>query len=66
LRSKRQTNPGTEVEYNTLQLSLLRLSSEVGHEDIAQFTGSFVQVVAHAVGAETLADDVEVDTKRNQ
>lgn len=44
-----------------LQLGLLGLSGQVGHEDIAEFVGGFVDVVAHALGTEALADDVEVE-----
>lgn len=43
-----------------LQLGLLGLGGQVGEEDVAEFRGSLVQEVAHAVGAEALADDVEV------
>lgn len=44
----------------SLKLSLLGLSSQVGHQNIAQLSSGLVDVVAHAVSAETLADDVEV------
>lgn len=43
------------------QLSLLSLGSQVGHEHVAHFVGRFGQEVAHAVGADALADDVEVE-----
>lgn len=48
--------------HQSLQLSLLGLGGQVRHEEVAHFRGGLVQVVAHAVGAETLADDVEVET----
>jgi hypothetical protein len=48
----------------TLQLGLLGLSGQVGEEDVAEFCGGFVEVVAHAVSAEALADDVEVQARR--
>lgn len=44
------------------QLSLLSLGSQVRHEQVAQFVGCFGEEVTHAVGANTLADDVEVET----
>lgn len=44
-----------------LELSLLRLSEEIRHEDIADFVCSFVDVEAHAFSAELLADDVELE-----
>ena len=54
------------MKCNKLQLSLLGLSSQVRHENIAQFISCLVEVVAHAVRAETLADDVEVKARLNQ
>lgn len=47
----------------SLQLSLLGLSSQVGHQHIPQFTSRLVQVVAHTLGADALADDVEVEAE---
>jgi hypothetical protein len=49
----------------SLQLGLLGLSGQVGEEDVTEFRGGFVEVVAHAMGAEALADDVEVEAGRN-
>lgn len=49
-----------------LQLGLLGLSGQVGEEDVAEFCGGFVEVVAHAVGAEALADDVEVQAEEKR
>lgn len=49
-----------------LELGLLGLSGQVGEEDVAEFRGGFVEVVAHAVGAEALADDVEVQTREGK
>lgn len=46
-----------------LQLGLLGLSGQVGEENVAEFCGGFVEVVAHAMGAESLANDVKVETK---
>jgi hypothetical protein len=42
------------------QLSLLGLGSEIGHQHVADVAGGFVDVVAHALGADALADDVKV------
>lgn len=44
-----------------LQLGLLGLGSQVGHEEVAHFCGGLVEEVAHAMSTEALADDVEVE-----
>lgn len=63
-KEKEKVNPKCKMQplkvSQLLQLGLLRLGGQVGEEDVAEFRGSLVQEVAHAVGAEALADDVEV------
>jgi hypothetical protein len=56
----------TFYSFPALQLGLLGLSGQVGEEDVAEFCGGFVEVVAHAVGAEALADDVEVQARKKK
>jgi hypothetical protein len=56
-KSKRK-EPGI---FNRLQLRLLGLGGEVRHEEITKLGSSLVKVVAHTVGTDTLADDVEVE-----
>jgi len=50
----------TGKEKKKSQLGLLGLGGEIGHQHVADVAGGFVDVVAHAVGADALADDVEV------
>lgn len=46
-----------------LQLSLLLLSQKVRHQQVADLESGFVEVEAHALRAESLGDDVELETK---
>lgn len=46
----------------TLQLWLLRLGGEVRHEKVTKLGSGLVKVVTHALGTETFADDVEIET----
>lgn len=64
--TQRDTDQFVEHDAQSLQLGLLGLGSQVGHEHVAQVIGSLVQEVAHAVSAETFADDVEVQTGPSQ
>jgi hypothetical protein len=49
-----------------LQLRLLFLSQQVGHQQVADLEGGFIQVEIHALSAESLANDVELDTNKDQ
>jgi hypothetical protein len=51
---------------STLQFGLLGLGGQVGHEEVTHFCGGLVEEVAHAVGAEALADDVEVQARKKK
>ena len=45
----------------SLQPSLLGLGGKIGHQHVADVAGGLVEVVAHALGADALADDVEIE-----
>lgn len=47
-----------------LQLRLLRLGSEIGHQQLPHLRCSLINIVAHALGADALADDVKVEAGR--
>lgn len=49
----------TSISY-TLHLRLLGLGSQIRHQHVAQVSGRLVQVVAHAVSSNPLANNVEV------
>lgn len=47
----------------SLQLGLLLLGQQVGHQHVADLKGGFVEVEAHALTAESLGDNVELKTE---
>lgn len=52
------------LSLSDLQLGLLSRSEEVGHHEVTDFTGGFVEVEAHSLGTDLLADDVELEAKK--
>lgn len=49
-----------------LELGLLGLRDEVGHEEVAHLAGGLVEEERHAFGTEALADDVELEAGRHR
>jgi hypothetical protein len=49
--------------YPNLQLGLFLFSQEIRHQQVADLQGSFIEIETHALSAESLADDVELEAE---
>ena len=54
------------MKERNLELGLLGLGKEVGHEEVSDLVGGLVEVEAHPLSTEMLADDVELEARKRE